>query len=66
MLDNPVMKVEMQEPAMDFDYYTENEQAESAARAMDSQIADAFKLFEIDKSSVNNAFKYLAQKPESE
>ena len=66
MLAHPVMKVEMQEPIMDFDCSTDNEQAESSARAMDTKIADDFKLFETDKSSVNNAVRYLSQKPQGE
>ncbi len=62
MLSNPVMNVEMREPAVDFDCPTDNEQAQSAARTMDQQIADALKEFQTDRSSVVNLEKYCEQK----
>ncbi len=63
MASSSVMQnLEVKDPKIDFDCPTETEQAESSARAMDSQIAEAFLEFDKDKNVVINVNKFKKRK----
>lgn len=65
MMSNPIMNVQAQDPAMDFDCPTETEQAESSVRAMDASLSEALQQYEADKNAVFNFQRYQKRKAES-